>query len=277
MSWKGFIRTEIICSIITVIIALGLTYSNPSDWPSFLLSSFIYSHAIGFSISSLVNVSGPRIAKFPQWMRVGILGVLFLTGGFVGTEIGNWIHTTFLGVSVDRVGDFHLLFFNLLLAVIFGSVAVVYFTLQGAARGMAKKLREKEMNEERLERLKTKAELEALQAKVNPHFLFNTLNSIASLIAENPAAAESTVEKLSDLFRYTLQRSGGATVKLSEELDIVRSYLDIEKIRFGDRLQFSITCDKRLGEIEVPPLLVQTLVENGIKHGIRPKCRGEPS
>jgi LytS/YehU family sensor histidine kinase len=139
---------------------------------------------------------------------------------------------------------------------------------------MAEKLKEKEIQEEKLMRLKTQAELEALQAKVNPHFLFNTLNSIASLISENPAAAESTVEKLSELFRYTLQSTANSTVKLTEELEIVRSYLQIEKIRFGNRLEFEIICDDRLNNFDVPALLIQPLVENSIKHALAFELHG---
>jgi len=139
---------------------------------------------------------------------------------------------------------------------------------------MAEQLKQKEINEEKLKRLKTQAELEALQAKINPHFLFNTLNSIASLITENPAAAETTVEKLAELFRYTLQKTGNTTVRLRDELDIVLAYLDIEKIRFGDRLQFSLKCDPLLDDVHVPPLLVQGLAENSIKHGISPEVLG---
>ena len=128
----------------------------------------------------------------------------------------------------------------------------------------------KRLNEERLERLKTRAELDALQAKINPHFLFNTLNSIASLITENPAAAESTVEKLSELFRYTLQRSGNSTVKLSEELEIVRSYLEIEKVRFGDRLRFDIRSD------ESPDRLPDSAAPHTAPRGKQHKTRHSP-
>ena len=167
-----------------------------------------------------------------------------------------------------------LLLFNLLLALVFGSIAFIYFSLQEKVKHMAEMLKQKEIQEEKLMRLKTQAELEALQAKVNPHFLFNTLNSIASLISENPAAAESTVEKLSELFRYTLQCTANSTVKLTEELEIVRSYLQIEKIRFGNRLEFEITSDDRLNNIDVPALLIQPLVENSIKHGISPEVQG---
>ena len=118
------------------------------------------------------------------------------------------------------------------------------------------------------------AELQALQAKINPHFLFNTLNSIASLISENPKAAESTVEKLSELFRYTLKSAETNLVSVAEELEIVRTYLEIEKVRFGERLQYDITCDDAVLDFMIPALIIEPLVENSIKHGISSEVHG---
>ena len=216
----------------------------------------------------------PRIAKLPTVFRLGILLMLFLLGGLVGTGIAVVIHKLFFNYSFTIKDYSHLLSFNLFLSIIFGSVAVLYFTLRTNAERMESELKEKELNEERLTRLKVKAELEALQAKINPHFLFNTLNSIASLISENPKAAESTVEKLSELFRYTLKDADKSTVTLSEELEIVRTYLEIEKVRFGDRLKYSINYDGSIMDLKIPALLIQPLVENSIKHGIAKDVQG---
>jgi len=163
---------------------------------------------------------------------------------------------------------------NSVLAALFGTLAAVYYTLRSRVEKMAAQLKEKELNEERLTRTKMEAELQALQAKINPHFLFNTLNSIASLISENPKAAESTVEKLSELFRYTLKSAENNTVTVAEELDIVRTYLEIEKVRFGERLQYEIICNDAVREFMIPALIIQPLVENSIKHGIASEVKG---
>ncbi len=163
---------------------------------------------------------------------------------------------------------------NFVLAALFGTIAVIYFTLKANVERMAAQLKEKELNEERLTRTTMEAELQALQAKINPHFLFNTLNSIASLISENPKAAESTVEKLSELFRYTLKSAEKNLVSVAEELDIVRTYLEIEKVRFGDRLQYDITCDNDVRDFMIPALIIEPLVENSIKHGIASEVHG---
>jgi two-component system LytT family sensor kinase len=268
------VRTFIFCIIITVVIAAGLTFSDPPNYLGYLISSFIYSMCIGFTIHMLVNFAFPRIEKLKTVFRLGILLILFLTGGIIGTGISTEIHKLIFKYSFTINDYIRLLYFNLLLSIIFGSIAVLYFTLKANAERMASALKERELNEERLTRLKMKAELEALQAKINPHFLFNTLNSIASLISENPKAAEATVEKLSELFRYTLKDADKSTVTLGEELEIVRIYLEIEKVRFGDRLQYTINYDGSIIDLKIPALLIQPLVENSIKHGIAKDIQG---
>jgi len=272
---RDFMRTAGFILLITIVVAVGLTYENPDRWLDNIVSSFVFSACIGLSIQAIVSLLWTRLSGLGPRGRMAGLFLVYLVAGFAGTEIGYAIlRYLWYGGKLDFGSHFRLLVLNLILATVFGSAAVVYISLRTTAERMAKKLKEKELNEERLERLKTRAELDALQAKVNPHFLFNTLNSIASLISENPAAAESTVEKLSELFRYTLQRSGNSTVRLSEELEIVRSYLEIEKVRFGDRLRFSIQADESLGGFLLPPLLIQPLVENSIKHSIAVDPRG---
>ena len=274
MTVRHFIRSATFILVITCIIAAALTYANPTHWLEILIASLVFTACIGLSIEAISTLLANQLERLSPVRRVAALFFIFLVAGFAGTEVGYVIlRYTYFG-ELDLGSHFRLLLFNLVLATIFGSVAAVYFSLQRAAARMARRLKEKEINEERLERLRALAELDALQAKINPHFLFNTLNSIASLISENPAAAESTVEKLSELFRYTLQRSGEREVKLSEELEIVRSYLEIEKLRFGDRLQFDIRSDPRLDEFSLPALLIQPLVENSIKHGIASDPRG---
>ncbi len=112
------------------------------------------------------------------------------------------------------------------------------------------------------------AQLNALQAQINPHFLFNSLNSLRGLILENPSAAQDAVTRLSQLMRYSLTQSRRRTVPLSEELDAIRDYLAIEKMRFEERLEIDWQIEANLDNIEVPPMCLQTLVENALKHGL---------
>ena len=117
------------------------------------------------------------------------------------------------------------------------------------------------------------ARLAELQARIRPHFLFNTLNSAVALVREDPARAEAVLEDLADLFRHALADPGEA-VTLSEEVALARRYLDIEQVRFGERLQVEWSIDPHAGSAKVPPLVLQPLVENAVKHGVEPSAEG---
>jgi anti-sigma regulatory factor (Ser/Thr protein kinase) len=127
---------------------------------------------------------------------------------------------------------------------------------------------EHEKREQELVLNANRSELKALRAQVNPHFLFNALNTIASLIPRHPDRAEKTIEQLAEVFRYTLRRSDREWVTLEEELEAVRAYLDVEQERFGDRLVVRMACTEEAGEVRIPAMVVQTLVENAVKHGV---------
>jgi len=116
--------------------------------------------------------------------------------------------------------------------------------------------------------LQKQAELQSLRAKINPHFLYNALNSIASLATTDARKTEQMALALSDFFKYAINREQKQLNSLSEELNATRTYLEIEKVRFGDRLNFEIDCAPELMEIQIPQLLIQPLVENSIKHGL---------
>ncbi|HEX7841653.1 MAG TPA: AAA family ATPase [Kofleriaceae bacterium] len=114
-------------------------------------------------------------------------------------------------------------------------------------------------------------ELEAQQAKINPHFLFNALSSIADLAVSDGGKAETAIVKLASLYRYILTNSMDQLVTLDQELEIVRSYLTLEKLRFGSKLEYSVTTEDGVSGVKLPGLLIQPLVENAIRHGVAPK------
>jgi signal transduction histidine kinase len=128
-------------------------------------------------------------------------------------------------------------------------------------------LKEREQLEERLRVMATEAELKALKTQINPHFFFNTLNTIAALIHTDPALAEASVERLAGMFRYALAGSERGQVSLEEELTFVDDYLEIERARFGERLQITREIDPHTLTVPVPSLILQPLVENAVKHG----------
>jgi two-component system, LytTR family, sensor histidine kinase AlgZ len=119
----------------------------------------------------------------------------------------------------------------------------------------------------------TAARLAELQARIRPHFLFNSLNSAIALVREDPRKAESLLEDLSELFRHALVAKD-ESVTLGEEVQLARHYLAIEEIRFGERLRVQWSIDPRAGSAKVPALFLQPLVENAVKHGVEPSPTG---
>ncbi|MFZ2826881.1 sensor histidine kinase, partial [Hydrogenophaga sp.] len=119
----------------------------------------------------------------------------------------------------------------------------------------------------------TAARLSELQARIRPHFLFNTLNSAIALVRAEPAKAEALLEDLSELFRHALADAQEA-VPLWQELELAEHYLAIEQVRFGDRLRLEWNLDEKASEALLPPLILQPLVENAVKHGVEPSPTG---
>ena len=136
------------------------------------------------------------------------------------------------------------------------------------------RLHEKELAEERTRKLAAETRLRSLESWIHPHFLFNTLNSISALIASDPARAEQIVGRLATLLRASLDSSNHSLIPLRQELAMVESYADIERVRFGEKLRGSVYVPADLEETIVPPLSVQSLVENAVKHGITPQPNG---
>jgi LytS/YehU family sensor histidine kinase len=136
------------------------------------------------------------------------------------------------------------------------------------------KSRKQQLDTLQLEALVKSLELKTIKAHINPHFIFNALNSIRALIDENPARARRAITELSNILRSSLQAEKGETVSLEEELKIVKDYLALEHMRFEDRLQVEYAIDDDTLGQQVPPMMLQTLVENAIKHGISRQLKG---
>lgn len=117
-------------------------------------------------------------------------------------------------------------------------------------------------------------ELKTLKSQLNPHFMFNAMNSIRALIEEDPESAKVAITKLSNILRYSLQMERMERVPLEDEIETVKNYLDLERIRFEDRLKYKLDIERNTQKIEIPPMMIQTLVENGIKHGVAKRTEG---
>jgi two-component system sensor histidine kinase AlgZ len=168
----------------------------------------------------------------------------------------------------------HTLWTAVLLATVFALGSFFYASLRDRLQEAEGKLHEKEIAAERARKLVAEARLQSLESRLHPHFLFNTLNSISSLIPTDPAKAEQTVGRLAGLLRSSLDNTTQPVVPLARELAITEDYVEIERVRFGGKLRGRVEVPEELRDIKVPPLSIQSLVENAVKHGITPGPAG---
>ena len=223
---------------------------------------------ISFQVQWIALVSAALLCKLRPYLRrwspvragaISYASVLLVA--LVLSVLGQWV----LGMFEGRVAqgrwlniDGWLLASNLCAAAILAGIVLRYLYLQQQLR-----------NQQQAE---LQARIQALQSRIRPHFLFNSMNSIASLIATEPETAERVVEDLSELFRASLAEP--TLIPLKRELTLCRHYLEIEKLRLGDRLQVEWQIDNLPEELQIPGLLLQPLLENAVFHGIEPLPKG---
>jgi sensor histidine kinase YesM len=171
---------------------------------------------------------------------------------------------------IDHKGSFKDTGVTILYSFYMGCMTgLVYVAMSYVELERKKKLNEKELEVARLQTLKTKAELDALHSKINPHFLYNALNSIADLSITDGKKARKMTIALADLFRYSINYSDNNYSTVSEEVEMAEVYLQIEKIRFEDQLTYTVAVDEKARHLLLPRFLLQPLVENAVKHGLK--------
>jgi sensor histidine kinase YesM len=158
--------------------------------------------------------------------------------------------------------------FSAPVALVLGLAIFFYMSMRQQLFEAKQRLYDQQVAEERTRKLALEARLRSLEARIHPHFLFNTLNSISSLIATDPVRAEMLVGRLSTLLRSLLDNTAVPLIPLGEEMGIVADYVEIEKARAGSRLRWYLKVPDDLRDVPVPPLAVQSLVENAVKHGV---------
>jgi LytS/YehU family sensor histidine kinase len=146
---------------------------------------------------------------------------------------------------------------------------LIYFVYQYISKS-----RKQQLDTLKLESLVKELELKTIKAHINPHFIFNSLNSIRALVDENPERARKAITELSTILRSSMQADKSESAVLERELDIVKDYLALENMRFEDRLHIEYEIDEATLSLQVPPMMLQTLVENAIKHGISKQIHG---
>jgi hypothetical protein len=210
----------------------------------------------GFTISSAL------FFVYQRWLPPQ--GPLLVAGVVVGANVGAAVWYV-LANLLDRAVDYP--FYESLAAGLFGR-GMLFFFIMLAWHGALLALHASE-RAARAERLAQDARLAALRYQLNPHFLFNALNSAVTLIDEDPPRAQKMLELLSSLLRKTLYEDTSAQTTLDQEVDLIGRYLDIQRVRFEDKLRVDVDVAAAAGRCEVPPLLLHALVENAVKHGMQ--------
>jgi sensor histidine kinase YesM len=260
--------------VVAVLFSLGVI--RLSETGVTVLTAFVYSITIGLPSALLLHWLGSRFSDiYPR--LVFLMHALVL----VGTASLGCLAASFL---LQAAGIFPRdmywqrfranLPFCAVITVVTGLAMATYHTLLYKLQATTLEAHTRQVEQERAYKLLAEAQLSSLESRIHPHFLFNTLNSIAALIPTDPVRAEDTVSKLASLLRFSLNANNNRLVPLSQELRIVRDYLEIEKTRFGARLNYEIAVPETLDDVKVPPLALQSLVENSVKHVVSHRAEG---
>jgi sensor histidine kinase YesM len=278
--WREMIR---MCLWIIPLMAVGVAvfllvvqHARFSDSGRKFLASMVYAFMIGVPSAIVLNWIGFRYTeRFPR------LILLINTVVLLGTATAGSLAAGLVFQLIDLFpgnGYWHEFTLSLptsiVITLVLGLSIASFETMRHKLQSATLELRTQQVEQERAYKLLAEARLSSLASRIHPHFLFNTLNSIASLIPTDPQRAEDTVGKLASLLRFSLRENQTGLVPLSQELKIVRDYLEIERTRFGQRLRYAIEAPPALDSVQVPPLALQTLVENSIKHVVSHRPEG---
>jgi sensor histidine kinase YesM len=253
-------------------LAIALFSGAPGAIARFVPMGVLFGNAIGFAAGLSARFVLPRYVALPPYVRFPLAVITLLAGGAFGTVlviIMNPLSVLYQGRLISL-----LLIVDSIVAVVVGLIVYNYERMRDAIELGYRALAETRVKEERLRELAARSELKALKAQINPHFLFNALNSVSALIAIDPDAAQRTLERLAGVLRGTLLASEKESIPLRQELEVVDAYLDVEKARFGRRLRVEQSVSAEARDVPVPPLIVQPVVENAIRHGISPQVEG---
>lgn len=264
---QNIFRYSIIIVLITFIIGSLLSvlfneFSFLTYAISFIYTIFITLFSVtGIKLYQKISLSSSTILNYI------FMGVVFILSSSLGTLTASRIVSKLFNLSLAGLQS--LLLMNILFTIVIGTVLVAGVKLYRAYQNAEFNLRKKEIETLKLEKEKAEAELKFYQSQLNPHFLFNTLNTLAGLIQLDPEQAERMIEVLSDYYRSVLTLSNEMIIPLKNEIEFIKNYLKLLKIRFGERLVYSIELNEKCLNFPVPALILQPIVENSVKHGNR--------
>ena len=253
--------------VFDTIIALFLTAMK---FGGGFLINFFFSQSIGLSCCTCVMAAlhfFPVNKPILQAVRVAVALVIGSLGG------------SLLGAAVSGIGaaalfDKHGLFQFIILGVMFGTIITYFFSSREQIATSREQLQEEKIKRLTSEKKAAEANLKQLQAQIEPHFLFNTLSNVLNLLDTDVAKGKSMLLDFTSYLRTSLEKNRGQHTTLGHEMEMIRAYLNIFKVRMEDRLQFSLELPDHLKNVAFPPMLLQPLVENAIKHGLEPKVEG---
>jgi two-component system, LytTR family, sensor histidine kinase AlgZ len=277
--WLRMFGWSIAASIAVVLVFSGVSWRTPR---AELFEAFGVALLFSITIGPMLGLVMPHIAHhlsrrftFPfDWLVLITAMVAVATAGsFIAILVLAAIGYL-KGASIVATWMAGSLKVSIVITLTFGIFGTLVETMRRRLDEAALALRTKERDEADARRLAAEAQLASLESRVEPHFLFNTLNSIASLVHDDPHGAERMTGQLASLLRSALDSGAVPLVALDEELRVVRAYLDIERVRFGDRLRYAIRPAAGTGAALVPRMALQTLVENSVKYAVSPRREG---
>ena len=236
------------------------TLLSGQTWYIHYFRSFVFTATTTFFCTFLICRFVETISQYPRIIYYLLFSIIVVVGVFLGVLAGTLIldQTLFINLKILQ--------FSLLIGFVASVIITAYIFFRENLEIKITQLKEVEIENERLQRFELQARLSSLQAKLNPHFLFNTLNSTAALIYDNPKKAEESIVRLSDLYRKIFSISNQNFIRLKEEIELIEDMLELEKLRFEDDLSYRVDCPASLQETKIPGLLIEPLVENVIKH-----------
>ncbi len=237
-----------------------------------LVISVLFANVVGLTAMVCAVWLFPRLRGRSGLLRFPLLVLALLSGAVLGSLAVLAAYPLFVFREPRlAVGVIAL---NSVLALVVGGVVLGYEEMRLRLQDALREMREVRLVEARLREEAARAELAALQARINPHFFFNTLNTISSVLEDDARTAEELLETFADLFRYAFDAADAAPVPLRDEIAFTKGYLRIEHVRFGDRLRVAWDVDPDSLAVRIPGLVLQPLVENAVGHGLAPRARG---
>ena len=236
----------------------------------------IYTHCTGDLAALVISPFAIRMSRWSGWKKWPPYLALLVVVGASGAALGT-LATTALGLLPALAiwsSYAYAAKISIIVTVTMGTAIYGIELLRGQVQATTLQLRTQQLERERALKLAAEARFDSLQSRLQPHFLFNTINSILALLPEDAKRAEEMLERLARLLRFALDSQQAPVVRLRDELRLVSDYLEIERTRFGERLRFTVEASPDLDNVEIPAYSLQTLVENSMKHAIATRREG---